>query len=173
MLKDVVVVQRPEFLDDEKHSNQKSEIADAVNDEGFFAGIGGGIFEKEKSDEQIRGQAHALPAHEQQQIARSQHQREHEEHEQVEITEKAIVAALVLHVSDGVDVDEEADTSDHQDHHQRELVKIEAEISLESAGDNPWRVLLDVGNLAGGKLEELYGVEDCNCERRRDRKHAN
>ena len=37
------------------------------------------------------------------------------------------------HVADGVDVDEEADAGDDQQHDERELVEDEAEVDVQSA----------------------------------------
>jgi len=39
----------------------EAEVADAVDDEGFFAGIGGGFSEEVKADEQIAREARRLP----------------------------------------------------------------------------------------------------------------
>ena len=65
-----------------------------------------------EADEQVRGETDALPADEHQQEVLGEHQRQHEEHEEVEVGEEAPVALFVRHVADGVDVDEEADAGD-------------------------------------------------------------
>ena len=69
------------MLEQQKHAQEEGEVANAVDDECFLAGVGGRIFEKEETNQQIRRQAHAFPAHEHQQIIVGQHQREHKEHE--------------------------------------------------------------------------------------------
>src|SRR5579863_2306545 len=100
MEKNVVVIQRSELPDQQEHTNQKSEVTDAVDDKRLLAGIRSRVFEEEESNQQIRREANALPAHEQQQIARRQHQCEHEEHEQIQVAEEAVVTPLTLHVRD-------------------------------------------------------------------------
>ena len=50
--------------DKEEHGEQEAEVADAIDDEGFFAGVGGGILAEVEADEQVRRQAHAFPADE-------------------------------------------------------------------------------------------------------------
>ncbi len=61
-----------------------------------------------ESDQQVAAQPHAFPADEQQQVILRQHQHQHEEHEQVQVREEAVVAAFVLHVADGVNVNQTA-----------------------------------------------------------------
>ena len=69
-----------------------------------------------EADQQIAAQPDAFPADEQQQVVRRQHQHQHEEHEQVQVGEEPVVAALVRHVADRVDVDQRADAGDDQQH---------------------------------------------------------
>ena len=92
-----------------------------------------------KADEQIAAQADAFPADEEQHVVRGEDQDEHEEHEQIEVGEEAVVAALVRHVSGGINVDEPADAGDHQEHHDGELVDLQVEAGAEIAGDDPSR----------------------------------
>ena len=122
------------MLDDQEQRDQKSEVADAVDDERFLPGRCRRIFCEPEPDQQIRRQAHALPADEHQQVVVGQHQRQHEKHEQVQVGEEAVVAGVVPHVADGVDVDQESDSGDDQQHDQRELIEIEGEIGVEAAG---------------------------------------
>src|SRR5437899_10941572 len=84
----------------QKHPQHESEVADAVDDEGFFARVRGRLFQEPKTNEQITGKADTLPADEQQNVVRRQHQNQHEEHEQIQIREKAGVASLMRHGAD-------------------------------------------------------------------------
>ena len=59
----------PKLLDEEEHGEEEAEVADAVDDEGFFAGVGGGVFLEVEADEQVGGEADALPADEDEQEA--------------------------------------------------------------------------------------------------------
>jgi hypothetical protein len=52
---------------------------------------------------------------------------------------EAVVAVVIPHVADRVDVDEEADAGDHQQHDQRKLVEIEAEVNLKLPERSQWR----------------------------------
>ena len=133
------------MLDDQKQRDQKSEVADAVDDERFLARRRRRIFREPESDQQIRRQAHALPADEHHQVVVGQHQRQHEEHEQVQVGEEAVVAGVVPHVADGVDVDQKSDSGDDQQHDQRKLIEIESEVGAEAAGANPVREEFLVG----------------------------
>ena len=135
---DLREAERAEVRDQQEHREQEAEVADAVDDEGFLAGVGGGVLGEVEADEQVGGEADALPADEEQKEALGQHQDEHEEHEEVEVGEEAPVAFFVRHVADRVDVDEEADAGDDAEHDQREVVDREGEVDLEAGDGDPW-----------------------------------
>ena len=111
----------------------------------FLPGVGRRFLVIVETDQQVAAQSHAFPAHEQQRVVVGQHQHQHEEHEQVQVAEEAVVAVIVRHVPDGVDVDQEADAGDHQDHDRAERVEQEAPIRLERA------------HLAVGQVERQAG----------------
>ena len=102
----------------QEHGEQKTEIADAIEDERLLACIGGGFAQVVKADQQVRSKTHALPADEHQQEVFRQHQGQHEKHEEVEVGKIAPVSLFVGHVADGVDMDQKADAGDHQQHDQ-------------------------------------------------------
>ena len=85
--------------DEEEHREEETEVADAVDDERFFAGVGGGVTREPESDEEIRGEADAFPSDEEQEEAGAEYEHQHEEHEEVEVGEEAPVALFVCHVS--------------------------------------------------------------------------
>ncbi len=62
----------------------------------------------------------------------------HEEEKEIEEAEVARVAGLVAHIADGVDVDEEADSHDHQEHDRGKLIEDEGEIDVKGADGEPW-----------------------------------
>src|SRR5258708_24365764 len=113
------------MLDDQKHSQQKRKVANAVDDERFLTGISRGIFEKEESDQEIRREPHTFPAYEHQQIVVGQHQRKHEEHEQIQISKEAVISTFVFHVRRRVDVNQKAHARDDEHHHRGKLIEIE------------------------------------------------
>src|SRR5579864_8067663 len=145
VFKNRVIVQRAKMLDEQEHPNQECEVADAVDDECFFARVGSGILQKEETNQQIGRETHAFPAHEHQQIVVRQHQREHEEHEEVQVRKEPIVAAFMRHVSDRVNMNQEPDAGDHQHHDHGELVKIKTERRGERAGGDPCGKRFNVG----------------------------
>ena len=56
------------MLDHQEKADQKAEVADTVNDEGFFAGGGGRILGEPETDQEIRSQPYTLPADKHQQV---------------------------------------------------------------------------------------------------------
>ena len=125
------------MLDQQKQRNQKSKISDAVHNESFFSRRGRRIFREPESNQQIRRQPHALPPDEHLQVVARQHQRQHEKHEQVQIAEVPVIARIVVHVANGVNVNQKSHAGDHQQHHQRKLIKIKPEISREAPRSYP------------------------------------
>ena len=77
--------ERAEVADQQKDADQESEVADAVDDERFLAGVGRGVFLKPEADEQIGREPDAFPADEHQQHVAGQDQQGHEEEEEVEV----------------------------------------------------------------------------------------
>ncbi len=61
---DIAEAERAEGRKHEKDSDEKSEVANAVDDEGLLACVGGGVFLEPEADEQIGGKTDAFPADE-------------------------------------------------------------------------------------------------------------
>ena len=61
----------------EQDAKQKPKVANAIGDEGFFAGISGGGLFKPMANEQITGDAHEFPENKQQQKIGGQHDADH------------------------------------------------------------------------------------------------
>ncbi len=134
--------------EDEEHGQREAEVADAVDDEGLLARLTGALLAEPEGDQQVRAEADALPAEEQQQVAVGQDEHEHREHEQVEVGEEAVVALVAVHVADGVVVHHAADDADHQQHDPGERVDLVAPGHVELAGRDPVEGVPDEGRVA-------------------------
>src|ERR1019366_6505046 len=167
---DLVEVQRPEVDHDEEHGEREAEVANAVHDEGLVAGGGRALLDKVGADQQVTAETDAFPADEEDHVIRSQHQGQHEKHEQVEVREEAVVAFLVGHVAGGVDVDERTDAGDDHEHDHRELVDGEIPADVEFAALNPGEVVF----VKGGRGEIARGHENLHdpAEREDDTEHG-
>ena len=145
---DLVKLQGAEIGENEEHGDEQSKIADAVGDEGFLGGDGIAdavlaLLEPE-ADEQVGAQAHAFPADEHHQEVIGADQDHHGGDEEVEVNKEtgvapgiAIVAHIIVHVADGVDVDEHTHTGDHQHHHHREGIHAECPAGGEITNGDP------------------------------------
>ncbi len=109
----------------------ESRVADAVDDESFLARVRSRFAQEIETDQQIAAEPHAFPADEKQQQIIRQHQDQHGEHEQVQIAEEAVVAALVGHVAAGIDVDQESHAGDYAEHHRRQRIEQHAPLRVE------------------------------------------
>src|ERR1700674_1534135 len=148
-------IQSPERAEQQKHSQHEAEVADPIDDERFLPRVRSRFFQEVETDEQITREPHALPTNEEQHVILSQHQDEHEEHEQVQIRKEAVVPALMHHVSGRVNVDQPADTRDNHEHHHGQLIHLKVEACAEITRSDPRKVLLYPGNLLRRELKKL------------------
>src|ERR1035441_6306556 len=100
MFEDRLEIERSEMLDDVKHRQRESEIADAVHDERLVPGVGSDLLIEVEPDQQIATQSHAFPPDEKHQVISRQNQRQHEEHEEVQVSEEPVIASFMRHVAD-------------------------------------------------------------------------
>ena len=114
-----------------EHAEQESGIANAIHDECFIGRIRCRLAMEVKADQQVGAQAHTFPAHKHHGVVVPQDQRQHGKHEQIHVSEEAVVAAFVRHVADRVDVDQHADAGHEQQPDARELVEQEPGIGVE------------------------------------------
>ena len=103
----------------------------------FLPACGRGRPRVPEADEQVGAEADRLPEDVEEQEVAGQHQHRHREHEQVQVREEARVAGVVVHVADRVEVDQEADAGDDQQHDAGERVDVGGDAGLEVAGDDP------------------------------------
>ena len=118
-------------------AKQEAEIADAVHQEGLEVGVDSRRPREPEADEQIGHQTHRFPAEEQLQEVVGHHQHQHGESEQRNVAEEALVAGIVLHVADGVDVHHPGDEAHHQHHGHREPVDEKAHLELDVTHGHP------------------------------------
>ena len=149
-------VQRTKCPEQQKHPQHEAEIADAVDDERLLARVRRRLLQEIKPDQQVAAQPHAFPAHKQQHIVRRQHQDEHEKHEQVQIGEEAVIALFMRHVTRGINVNQETDAGDHQQHHDGQLVELQIKARAEIAGDNPIEELLHIRLVILGEVIQKF-----------------
>ena len=109
----------------QQDADGEAEVADARGDECFFAGADRGLLQEPETDEQVAAEAHAFPADEHEDDVRGEDQSEHEEDEQIQIGEEAVVALFVRHVAGGINVHEQADEGDDAEHDDGELVNLQ------------------------------------------------
>jgi hypothetical protein len=141
---DLAEIERAEMDRDEEDGERESEVADAVHDERFVAGVGGELFGEIEADQQVAAQAYSFPSYEQPQEVLGQHQSQHEKHEQIQIGEEAGISVLMRHVADRIYMDEGADAGDDQEHDGAEAVDGEIDTDVEGARLDPSEIVLDV-----------------------------
>ena len=83
--REVLEIERAESNVCEEDPEKEPEIADAVDDEGFLAGVGSTLLLIPKAHQQVRAKADALPAHEHHEKVRAQDEHEHERRKQIQV----------------------------------------------------------------------------------------
>ena len=128
-----------------ENGEQETEVADAVDDEGLAAGGRTPLLFVVVADQEIGTQPDALPADKKHRQVGAEHQQQHGEHEEVEVGEVAGVAglALLLHVTNGVDVDQETDEGNEGEHHRRQRVELEGGVDRDLTGGDPGEIPFD------------------------------
>ena len=169
--KDLAKGQRAKGPEDQEHGQQHGPVAHAVDHKGLApgAGIAHAVLALlvPETDEQVRAQAHAFPAHEHGQVTVARHQDEHGGQEQVEVDKEAREAARVavdahvlVHVANGVDVDERANAGDDQHHGHRERVDQEGPLDVQAAEAQPLGHAHGVGRVAVGAQGKKHQQRD-------------
>ena len=118
-------------------AQDEAEVAHAVDQESLHVGHDGRRTLVPETDQQVRDQAHGFPTEEQLQEVVGHDQHQHREREQRDVGEEAVVAFVVLHVADRVDVHHQRDEGDHAHHHRRQRIDLEAHFHLQGADRHP------------------------------------
>ena len=90
-----------------------------------------------KADEQVGHHADALPAEEQLHEVVRHHQHQHREREQRDVAEEALIAVVIVHVADGVDVHHQRHEGHHRHHQGGQTIDQEADLDLQPVADQP------------------------------------
>src|ERR1022692_262201 len=105
---------------------------------------------KVKTDQQIRAQADAFPPYKQHHVVIRQDERKHRKHEQVHVSEEAIVTTFVRHVSGGVNMDQHAHAGHEEQPDTVERIEQKACVDVECRRSS---VFLGKGQMAVASSE--------------------
>src|SRR5215469_3132951 len=107
-------LKRAEVPGNRKHAENESRITHAIGNEGLVSGSRSGMAMEIEANQKIRTKTDALPSDKHQDVVVPEDQREHREHEQVQVAEKAVVAADMSHVAGAVNVNQHPDAGHEQ-----------------------------------------------------------
>ena len=134
---------RVESPKQKKDTQDKAEIADPIDNEGFVAGPGIILVLVPESDERVRTQSDTFPTDEHQQHAVAQNQRQHRRGEKIQVREEAPKRLVVVHIAGSINVDQPADAGDDANHDRRERIDQERHVNLERAEVDPGVKIVD------------------------------
>src|SRR5947207_9219890 len=108
----------------QENPEDKSSVADAIDDERFFPSVGSRLFQEIETDQQVAAKADAFPANKHEEHVVRQNEHQHGEHEEIQLAEEAVVAAFVPLVPEGVRENQEADAGNYEKQDAEELVEM-------------------------------------------------
>src|SRR5262249_31398060 len=121
---------RAQCIGKAEKTEHKTSVADAVNNKSFFPCVRRRLAQKVEADEKVAAQTDAFPADEEQSQVIAENHRQHGEHETIQVTEEAVIAPFMRHVTSGINVNEEADAGDHAEHDGRKRIQQHAPLSV-------------------------------------------
>jgi hypothetical protein len=124
---------------EQQNADHEAEVANAVGEEGFFAGFSGAGLLVPVTDEQVGAQTDKLPENEHHDQVSCQHDAGHGKHEEGECAEEARLGIVILHVAQREDVHQHADEADDEHHAPALLVDQDINVRMKIAGIDEWQ----------------------------------
>ena len=132
-----LVVQAAEDTQHGGDAQQEPEIPDPVDQEGLQVGMDRRLPGVPEADQQVGHQAHGLPAEEQLQEVVRHDQHQHREREQGDVREKPLVAGIIMHVADRIDVHHQGHEGHHEHHGHGQRIDQEADLEVQPSEHRP------------------------------------
>ena len=124
------------------HADEKADIADTVGDEGLQRSVAVGLLLPPVTDQGERTHADEFPADDHLENVVTEDEEQHRGGEQRQEREEVRVAAIAADVIRRVDVHQQRDHRDDEQHHHAEAVDHDAGVELHTAGLQPLGGLL-------------------------------
>ncbi len=153
---------------EQANTQSKTEVTHTVDQEGLHVGKNGSLALVPETDQQVRHQTHRFPTEEQLQHVVGHDQHQHREGKQRDVGEKALVARIIFHVANGVDMHHQRHGRHHHHHQGSQLVDQKADIPLNAANGDPG-VDRTVEGLAFQNLQHDHDRADKGNQHARDR----
>ncbi len=139
-------------------AEQEAEIADPVDKKRLEIGVNRRGPLVPEADQQIRHKAYCLPAEKQLEEVIRHDQHEHRERKEGDVRKEPLVARIVVHVSDRVDMHAQGHEGDDRHHQRGQAVHQETDLHPQPVGDRPCVDRLVIGlELPGGVTEQDPG----------------
>ena len=136
-LLDAEVVERSRRLNVKNIADHEAPVTDTIGDKGLLSGHGRGVAGVPEADEEVRAHPDALPPEEGDEQVAPEHEHQHREHEEVQVEEELRELLVAVHVANGVQMDQGADTGDEQRHRDGQRIGEKAEAHLQAPARNP------------------------------------
>src|SRR6266542_1257377 len=122
---------------DQHDAENESPVTDSIGNECLLGCRRGLLSVEIKPNQQIGAQADTFPAYKHQEEVVGEHQRQHREHEQIQIGEEPVVTTIAMHVASGKNVNQQTDEGDKQRINTAEPIHGETEVRAKTSDLNP------------------------------------
>jgi len=131
------VIKRAKVGKHQTNAEQETEVTHPVDQKGLHIGKRRGRALEPETDQEVGNQTHRFPTEEELDEIVAHHQHQHRKGKQRDIAEKALVAGIVMHIADGVDVHHQRHESHHAHHHRGQIVDQKADIEVDASRSQP------------------------------------
>src|SRR6266542_1647131 len=122
---------------DQHDAENETPVTDSIGDECLLGGWRGLIFVEIKPNQQVGAQADTFPTDKHQEEVVGEHQRQHREHEQIQVSKEPVVTAIAMHVTSGKNVNQETDEGDKQRINATEPIHGQTKVRAKTSDLNP------------------------------------
>src|SRR5690606_26159082 len=119
------------------NAQEKADIAHPGGQESLVGRVHVGHFLEVVADEQVGTQTHQLPENKEEEEVVGQYQAQHAERKEGEDRVITLVTDVAVHIAGGVNMHQQADEGDDDQHHRRQLIHLEAQVQTQVAVDGP------------------------------------
>ena len=116
--------------EDKENSEQKTEIAHTIDNEGLVAGSRVCMIPIPETNQGVGTESYSLPTDEHQQEVVGHDEKQHGEGEEIEEGKITPVGFVIMHVAYGIEVDQASHAGHHQDHDGRKGIHPEGHIHV-------------------------------------------
>ena len=133
-------IERAEMNLQQQDAQEQAEVTDARRDERLLRRLARRHALVVEANQEIRAEPDAFPEYVELQEVRGQYEPEHRRDEERDEREESSHSGIALHIADGINLDEEGNRRDDEEHHRRDGIDEDAHLQDEIADHHPCKL---------------------------------